>query len=194
MPGKILSVSVAAFVDLSPPEVPAAEEGEAPAAPAPTPAPALTTQDVEDVIRRAIGLRETDELKVVSCTFHRPAAMAEAGETDFLADPGFYLDAARHASLGLLVVGALLALKMFGGSRRKAGAGGGALAAGGAGEPAAIAARQRTGSGLLPPGALDFENADPNELNDRITTALKENPDEVKRLFRTWVEQQQGAA
>ncbi|MEA3368154.1 MAG: flagellar basal-body MS-ring/collar protein FliF, partial [Planctomycetota bacterium] len=52
MPGKIVSLSVAAFVDLSPPESAgetAAEEGEA-AAP---PAPALTAQDVEDVIRGA---------------------------------------------------------------------------------------------------------------------------------------------
>jgi len=191
MPGKIVSLSVAAFVDLSPPESAgeaAAEEGGAPAQPASPPAPALTSKDVEDVIRGAIGLTETDELKVVSCTFHRPAAVdEEAAEADFLSDPAFYLDVARHASLGILVIGALVALKMFGGSRGKG--------------PAAVEAGQAegalagTGAGgvgnLLTAGAV--QPADAAQVNRRIAAALKENPEEVKRLFRTWVQQQQGA-
>ena len=189
MPGKITSLSVAAFVDLSPPETAAeAEEGEEAAKPASPAAPTVTTQDVEDVIRRAIGLKETDELKVVSCTFHRPVAAAEdAAESDFLSDPSFYLDAARHASLGILVIGALLALKMFGGSRSKAAA----IAAGEA-EAAVTGAGLGGGGHLLPAGTAPSANA--AEVNQRIAAALKENPEEVKRLFRTWVQQQQGAA
>jgi len=193
MPGKIQSLSVAAFVDLSPPETSAdaetgeeaaggeaATESEAPAG------PALTVADVEEVIRRAIGLAETDELKVVSCTFHRPAAAAGEDEAGVFSDPAFYLAAARHASLGILVLGALMALKMFGGgSKGKASALGG-----GGGAEASLAASQAAGGAgnLLAAGA-----AGPSEsVNQRITAALKENPDEVKRLFNTWVQQQQG--
>jgi flagellar M-ring protein FliF len=194
MPGKILSLSVAAFVDLSPPETAAetpAEEGEEPAEPAATPAPTLSTQDVEDVVRRAIGLTETDELKVVSTRFHRPAAIGEeAAESDFLSDPAFYLDVARHASLGILVIGALLALKMFGGSRRKAPSPA-TVGAGGA-EGAVAGGEDGLGGNLLPAGT--GLPADAAQVNRRIAAALKENPDEVKRLFRTWVQQQQGAA
>jgi len=190
MPGKITRLSVAAFVDLSPPETPAAEaeEGQEGAGAAAKPAPILSTQDVEDVVRRAIGLTETDDLKVVSTTFHRPAAVTdEAAETNFLSDPAFYLDAARHASLGILVIGALLALKMFGGSRRKGPTGlerggGGSAPGGGGGE---------MGGNLLPPGSV--ASADAVQVNRRIAAALQDNPDEVKRLFRTWI-QQQGAA
>ena len=186
MPGKILALSVAALVDLSTPETRAAEEGQAPAETASPPAPALTVTDAEEIIRRAIGLKETDELKVVSCRFHRPDAAAEtAEEVDFLANPQFYLDAARHASVGILVLGALVALKIFGGSKRKAAA-----------EGALVGAAMEVGPGvgaghLLGPGVP--RSADSARLNERIATALQDNPDEVKRLFRTWV-QQQGAA
>lgn len=185
MPGKIVSLSVAAFVDLSAP----AAAGEAEAPPASPPAPPLTAKDVEDVIRQVMGLAETDELKVVSCTFHRPAALdAEAAEAAFLSDPAFYLDVARHASLGILVIGALMALKMFGGSRGKG--------------PAAVEAGQVEGAlagvgaggvgNLLTAGAAQPAGA--AQVNRRIAAALKDNPEEVKRLFRTWVQQQQGAA
>jgi len=192
MPGKITSLSVAAFVDLSPPE-PAeeteTEEGAEAAEPA-KPAPTLSTQDVEEVIRRAIGLTETDQLKVVSTTFHRPAAVdEEAAEAGLFSDPAFYLDVARHASLGILVIGALVALKIFGGSRRKAPVG---IEAGG-GEAAVAGTQGGAGGNLLTAGSPSSTEA--AEVNQRIATALKENPQEVKRLFRTWVQQhQQGAA
>jgi len=76
---------------------------------------------------------------------------------------------------------------MFGGSRRKGagglerGEGGGALGGGGG----------EMGGNLLPPGSASSANA--AQVNRRIAAALQDNPDEVKRLFRTWV-QQQGAA
>jgi flagellar M-ring protein FliF len=188
MPGKILSLSVAAFVDLSPPETATETPAEEGAEPAATPAPTLSTQDVEEVVRRAIGLTESDELKVVSTKFHHPPAIGEeAAENDFLSDPAFYLDVARHASLGILVVGALLALKMFGGSRRKTPA---PLGTGEA-ETAVAGGESAVAGNLLPAGT--GMPADAAQVNRRIAAALKENPDEVKRLFRTWV-QQQGAA
>ena len=181
MPGKILSLSVAAFVDLSPPEAPpsatAAPPGAAPAGTPTPPAPPLGVKDVEEIIRSAIGLQETDALKVVSVPFRRPPAPdAPPEEEGLLASPGFYLDLARHASVGILAIGALLVLKMFGSARRKA------LDAAGA-------------AGALPGGTINLlaggaepRVADPGELRGRITAALQENPQEVKRLFRTWAE------
>ena len=189
MPGKIESLTVAAFVDLSPPDSPdkaedEAKEGEPAATPPATP---LAVTDIEEIIRRAIGLAESDELKVVSCTFHRPAAVVDAdAEAGVFSDPDFLLAVARHASLGILVLGALVALRMFGGSKAKAGA----LPAAGNAEAALTASQGSVGAGnLLAAGA-----GNPQELNQRITAALKENPEEVKRLFNTWVQQQQGVA
>ncbi len=197
MPGKITSLSVAAFVDLSAPEPEApaeAEGGEAPAEPTAPSGPDLTEKDLEEVIRRAIGVSEADELKVVSCAFRRPSAVAEEAEADFLSDPAFYLAAAKHASVGILVIGALLALKMLGGPGRKGraaalGEGGSAEGALAGGQGAEFAGNLLTagGAGAAPP-------ANAAELNRRIAAALQDNPDEVKRLFRTWAQQQQGAA
>ena len=187
MPGKIVSLSVAAFVDLSAPEpsptgAEASAAGTAPAGSPTPPAPQLTAKDVEEVIRNAIGLKESDALKVVSATFHRPAPLAaEAEAEDLFASPQFYLDIARHGSLGVLVIGALLMLKIFGGSKRKMGAAAAETALDGVAGPAH----------LLAAGGQSFAN--PTQLNQRIAAALHENPEEVKRLFRTWVESEQGA-
>jgi len=187
MPGKIVSLSVAAFVDLSAPEpspteAEASAAGTAPAGSPTPPAPQLTAKDVEEVIRNAIGLKESDALKVVSATFHRPAPLAaEAEAEDLFASPQFYLDIARHGSLGVLVIGALLMLKIFGGSKRKMGAAATETALDGVAGPAH----------LLAAGGQSFAN--PTQLNQRIAAALQENPEEVKRLFRTWVESEQGA-
>jgi flagellar M-ring protein FliF len=183
MPGKILSLSVAAFVDLSPPEAApgaaGAAEGTAPPA---APAQPLQTKDVEEIIRNAIGLQEADTLKVVAIPFHRaPAPEVSEEEENFLASPGFYLDLARHASVGILVLGALVVLKMFGSARRRA------LQAAGAGSGV------EGGSINLLAGGQPLV-ASPDELKGRITAALQDNPQEVKRLFRTWVEGEKGGA
>ena len=191
MPGKILSLSVAAFVDLSAPEpsptgAEASEEGTAPASSPTSPAPQLDIKDVEEVIRNAVGrefLKEPDALKVVSMPFHRTVAPAEEAEAESaFASPQFYLDIARHGSLGVLVIGALLMLKIFGASRRKL-------------EPAPTGAGLESPAG---PGQLLTAGGGaalhPAQLNERIAAALQENPEEVKRLFRTWVENEQGGA
>ncbi len=192
MPGKILSLSVAAFVDLSGETTPTAGEAAADGGEgAPTPAaaaPKLAVEDAEEIIRNAVGLTETDTLKVVSVPFRRPEAPAAAPEEDdLLASPQFYMDLAQHASLGILVVGALLTLKIFGGARKKLAAEGGEgraqVAPGGGGATVNLLAGGSAG-GL--PGNGD--------LKGRITAALQENPEEVKRLFRAWVEGDGGNA
>jgi len=186
VPGKITSISVAAFVDLSAPAAPPpAAEGAAK-----TPPPAATTlkvADVETVIRSALGLKETDTIKVVDTPF-RAAAAPEAAATEEAAGEGraFYLDMAQNLSLGVLVIGALVALKLVSGSKKRAGGPKAALAAGGG------------AAGALPPsslaGSLDSSTIDPALLRSRITAALQENPEEVKRLFLAWAEGNQGGA
>jgi flagellar M-ring protein FliF len=168
-PGAIKGLTVAAFVDLTTP----AEANRA--------GPALTIKDAEDIIRNACGMKPADTLKVVSANFYKSpeslaAPLAEAGwmNKDFL------LEIAQRASLGILVIGALLALKIFGGKKASRGALAAALPAG---------ASAGAGQSLLPAGEMDVESA-----RLRITRALQEDPEEVKRLFLTWVESEKGEA
>jgi flagellar biosynthesis/type III secretory pathway M-ring protein FliF/YscJ len=165
-------------VDLSAPPAPA--DGTAAAATTP-PAPNLKATDIELIIRNALGLKETDAIKVIETPFRRaqPSETAAAEETS-TESRTFYLDVARHASLGVLVIGALVALKIVSGPRKK-----------GAGMPVgALAAPSTGGAGGLPMlGGGAEEN--PAVLKSRITAALQENPEEVKRLFTAWAEGRQ---
>jgi flagellar M-ring protein FliF len=173
LPGKIASLSVAAFVDLSG----GGGEGE-------EAAPQLAVADVEEIIRNAIGLREQDTLKVVETTFREAPASAAAGapeERGWLT-MDFMLEMARRFSLGVLVIGALLALRILRGPRRKAPP---------ASEGAAALAGAPAGGGHLLPGAA---GEDPALLRAQITHALQENPEEVKRLFLKWVESEKAEA
>jgi flagellar M-ring protein FliF len=181
IPGKITSISVAAFVDLSAPAAPPAAEGAAKTPP--LTASTLKVVDVENVIRSALGLKETDTIKVIDTPF-RAAAVPETAATEEVAGEGraFYLDMARNLSMGVLVIGALVALKIVSGPKKR-----------GAAPLAALTA------GALPPagqasGMLDAAAIDPALLRSRITAALQENPEEVKRLFLAWAEGNQGGA
>ncbi len=179
LPGTIKSLSVAALVDLS---------GDSPPAGGGQPAPKLSVQDVEEIVRRAIGVTASDTIKVVSTTFERPQAAAPAaGEAGFT-NKDFYLEIAKRASLGILVFGALVALKMFGTSKRRAPAAAAQLPAEG---ELALEAQGGEGArrGLLPPAG---SNPATGALAGRIARALEENPEEVKKLFLSWVESEKG--
>lgn|GEM_PF-202613 len=194
-PGTIESLSVAVCVDLR------AEESEAPAEGAgPKQAVAAagmpTVQDVEDLVKSCLGLTDKDTLTVKNAPMARTVTSTEL--TD-LPEGGwmsqdFLLDMARRSSLGVLVVGALIALRMFRGPKPKA-----AKATAGAEMPAlagaegATAALQGGASTRLLPG-MEGGLADADALRERISAALQENPDEVKRLFLSWVESEKGEA
>lgn len=173
-PGKIVTKTVSAVVDLAP------REGEQ------SPAKALTLADCEDLICKAVGLTEqekTDSLTVKETTFNEaPAAGALEDEEGGMFTKEFLLEMARRVSLGLLVIGALLALKILGGSTKKRAAAAPALP----GAPAGQA------ENLLPVG--QGGEIDPHALRASITNALQENPEEVKRLFLSWVENEKGGA
>jgi len=167
MPGEIKSLAVAAFVDLTPDTADpnAAQTAE----------PIMAVADVEQVIKNALGLKETDSLKVVPARFNRPTIPAAVEEEP--SNWPRYMAIARHGSLGLMAVCALLVFKMFAGAGKKAAA---AQAQGQL--PEGIAA------GLLPAGT---ESAEPVVLRRQITTALQNNPEQVKKLFASWVEERE---
>jgi len=180
IPGKVTSISVAAMVDLTAPSAPAGGAAGAGAAATPA-APALKVADIEQIIRTSLGLKEADTVKVVETPFHRPAvAEGAAAEEEAGESRAFYLDVARHASLGVLVLGALVALKVFSGPRRASSS-----------APAGAVAGQAGAVGALTAGAYE---GDAGALRGRIAAALQENPEEVKRLFLAWVEGEKGGA
>jgi flagellar biosynthesis/type III secretory pathway M-ring protein FliF/YscJ len=173
MPGTIKSKTVAAFVDL-------AGEKSADGKTAPT---SITLKDAEDILRGAIGVGPTDTLKIVNTPFHHSEQEAQAAKAD---EGGFFnkdfiLEIARRSSLGILVIGVLVMLKIFGGSKSKGGS-------------AKVLAGATAGAqGALPAGAGDGD-VDAEALRGRITAALQENPEEVKKLFLSWVESDRSEA
>jgi len=173
LPGQIKSLSVAAFVDLTP-DVKSPEGEENPETPA-TAEPIMAIADVEEIIKNALGLKETDSLKVVPAEFHRPAEALEPEEGTGGLD---YIAIARHGSLGLMAVCALLVFKILGGAKKKtetaAGTGENLIGTGGA-------------AGLLPPGGA--ASAEPLALRRQIASALRRNPQQVKQIFAGWVQE-----
>jgi len=77
-----------------------------------------------------------------------------------------------------LTIGALLALKIFGGAKKGVAAG----------QVPALQGQGAQGGNFLPGGGA----ADAESLRAGITNALQQNPDEVKRLFANWVDSDKG--
>ena len=171
LPGEIKSLSVAAVVDLSPADVNEAQAGVQTAT-------IMDPNDVEKLIENALGLdlAGADSLKVVNVKFQR--------STEPLLDEelsaGFDFEAiARQASLGIMAVCALLVLRMFRGAKSKV-----KMEAG----PAQLPGSEGTG-GLLPGGAGVSE---PLVLRRQIASALQNDPERVKQLFTSWIEEKGG--
>ena len=166
LPGEIRSVSVAAFVDLSPED---ANDGQATAG---TAAKIMEISEVEQIIKNALGLKDTDSLKVVDAKFHRQAvALPEedtGGGLDFIA-------IARQGSLGIMAVCALLALRMFRGAKKKVQKESGA----------AMLPAQENAAGF----ARELPGATPSMLRRQIAGALENDPEKVRLLFAKWLEE-----
>ncbi len=165
LPGAIKSLSVAAFVDL------AADVN----APATGGQPALIMQvtEVEGILRMALGLKESDSLKVVNAKFHRATEPTAGPEP---ADWSRYIALARHLSLGLMAVCALIVLRIFSRARGKAASAQGQL------PPAA------TGAGLLTAGE---PAAEPAFVRRQIAQALRQNPEQVRQMFLRWIQEKE---
>ncbi|MCL5279185.1 MAG: hypothetical protein M1376_04670 [Planctomycetes bacterium] len=166
LPGAIKSLSVAAFVDLT-------SDANAPAAGG-RPAPIMEVKEVEQIIRMALGLKESDSLKVVNAKFHRSSEPVSEPEP---ADWSRYLALARHLSLGIMAVCALIVLRMFSRARGRAAASAPAPLPPGAGP-----------GGLLPSGE---SAAEPMLVRQQIAQALRQNPDQVRQMFLSWIQEKE---
>jgi len=162
LPGEIKSLSVSAVVDLYPED------------PNQT-ATLMPVKDVEDLIKSALGFKETrDTLKVTNMRFNRRKDLAAEEPVPTWTK---YLAIARHASMGVMAVCALLVFKILTGARKKA-----AVA-----EAAAVPALPGGvpgNAGMLPGGQVN-----PALLRQHVAGALKNNPEQVRQLFATWVQQ-----
>jgi len=166
LPGEIKTLSVAAFVDLSVSDSNEAGSGEQQAM-------IMELSEVEEIIRNALGLKSTDTLKVVHAKFYRPVESIIDEEPSSISG---YIAIVRHASLGIMAVCALLVLKIFRGARKKA--------------ISAASAEQLSSAegpfGLLSAGAGKSESL---VVRKQIANALQRNPEQVKQLFASWIEE-----
>ncbi|MCD4831086.1 MAG: flagellar M-ring protein FliF [Anaerohalosphaeraceae bacterium] len=177
LPGEILSLTVAAFVDLS---VPVKEkiEGEEEAAAETVQAgqKIMEMAEVEEIIKRAVGPKLAENgLKVVDVKFNRPAeslidTQQEAG-LDFVA-------IAKQGSLGIMAVCALVVLKMFSGAKKKAGTAGADF------DIAQISSGGTSGNSAEAGDAVSESLL----LRKQISKSLKRNPEQVKQLFASWLD------
>jgi len=172
LPGKIQSLSVAAVVDLSVNDPNAASSEET--------AKIMKLEDVKMIIENALGLNLTkgDSLTVVEAKFYKGSEITAEDEKPS-AITG-YMQMAEKFSLGIMGVCALLVLKMFSGSKNKKGKAEaeiksmGQLAAG----------ENRSGLAAIAGGSFE---ANPAILRKQIASALQKNPDQVKQLFASWI-------
>ncbi len=166
LPGAIKSLSVAAFVDLT-------SDANAPATGG-QPALIMDIKEVEQIIRMALGLKENDSLKVVNAKFHR--SVEPAGEPE-PADWSRYLALARHLSLGIMAICALIVLRVFSRARGKAAAA----------VPPSLPPGGGPG-GLLPSGGTP---AEPALVRQQIAQALRQNPEQVRQMFLSWIQEKE---
>ena len=169
--GEIKSLTVAAFVDLTQ-ESKAAGGDEA--APAASEEPIMPVSEIEDIIRKAVGPKlAADGLKVVNVKFNRPADVPAEEETRRLD----YIQIARQSSLGIMAICALIALKIFGGAGKKAFA-----------QPSSPLGAASSGSFAgLPAASPDMSES--MMLRRQIAVSLRNNPEQVKQLFSSWLQE-----
>ena len=166
LPGQIKSLKVAAFVDLSVSDANDAGSGS-------STAKIMQETDVVAIIQNALGLEDETAIKVVDVKFNRP--LESLVEEEPSSWPR-YIAIARQASLGIMAVCALLVLRMFRGAKSKV--------------ASTAAAGQLTeaegAAGLLPGGGGSSE---PLVLRKQIAGALEQDPERVRQLFASWLEE-----
>jgi len=174
--GKILSISVAAVVDLTAPAVVVeAGEGEDAAVTQTTQAAAtkiMTIEQVENLIFSAIGrdLLKKENLSVVDTPFNRPPMPKEIKVPWHQA----YIGIIKQGSLGFMALCALLALKIFSGKFKAV-----AASASPTANPAQIGGSDTLASTMLPSA----------DMREQISQAFRSDPEQVRELFTSWIEE-----
>lgn len=164
VPGKITSLSVSAMVDLT---APATEENQAPTQ-------IMTIDQVKEIIRNAVGrdILTDESLTVVNVPF----AKVETIQTEKTAGFGMgdIIKIIKQGSLGIMAICALLVFKIFTGGKSK-------VSAEEINDQAPLALGGGTNALALP--------GDPQAIRKHIANALKSNPQQVKQLFSTWIQE-----
>ena len=135
--------------------------------------------DVQEIIQNALGLDDPTSMKVVDVKFNRPLeSLAEEEPSSWPR----YMAMIRQGSLGVMAICAFLVLRIFRGAKQKVPKGK-RKGKGAAGElPATV------GGGLLP-GTAEGGVAESLVLRRQIAGALQSNPEHVKQLFASWIEE-----
>lgn len=165
LPGGIKSLSVSAFVDLS--RADANQTGGTGGS-----GTIMDVNEVEQIIRNAVGLRTTDSLKVVNAKFYRPVELLTEEEQS---NWSRYIAIARHASLGIMAICAMLVLRILRGGKKKV--------------EAAVLQQLPAGTGVM--GFLPAEagKSETMMLRRQIASSLQRNPEQVKQLFASWIQE-----
>jgi flagellar M-ring protein FliF len=180
-PGRVKSLKVAAFVDLSIKDANGQPTGEK----------IMEVTAVEQVIQNALGLEDSEDIEVVDVKFNQDEVFEEEQEGLKLD----YVAIAGQASMGIMAICALLVLKMFGGGKNKAIQSVGRQLQ--SGEQLNEIESGAGNSGYLPEGQqqqpqqTSQQNQQQNTagmLRDEIANAMKENPEQAKKLFANWAE------
>ncbi len=186
VPGKIVSVSVAAFVDLQIEKLkPKAEDADETAPDEFETIEIMAVTDVEEIIKSAIGpeLLKDDAITVKDIRFFKPAVAAVIDEGPFSYEKvASYITIVRHSSVGLLAVCFLIFLKILTGGKKKVAAAEGQEGANAAGSLGSLSL------GMLPAGGM---SDDPTvAFRQHIVGALKDNPEQVRQLFASWLSEE----
>lgn len=141
-----------------------------------------TVEEVRTMIRGAINATDTDVIEVSDVAFAAPLGQGLGGDGETTME--FYLELAKRLSLGLLVIGALIALKIFTRDKSKKAEKQKAL-------EAATAGALEGGSGQLPAGQagqIEGYNREGHLLEaggieDALSQARQDEEDEDDDLF-----------
>jgi len=164
LPGKVVSLKVAAFVDLSITDPNGSEKK------------IMQVSDVQEIIKNALGLEDTSSIKVVDVKFNRP--LEKLVEEEPSKWPR-YLALVRQASLGIMALCAVVVFWMFRGAAKKART-----------EAESEALPSAAGSGQMLPAPSG--GVDTAMVRRQIANALERNPEQVKRLFASWIQEKVG--
>lgn len=180
-PGQVKSLKVAAFVDLTVEETVESTDPN-------TPGPVTTTKklmqeaDVVEIIKNALGLEDDSAIKVVDVKFNRPldALLAEKPSSW-----PRYIAIARQASLGIMAICALLVLRIFRGAKKKA-----EVEPEPEEETKELPKPEESLELLLEAGGEEEGGGpDPLLIRKHIAGILEQDPERVKQLFASWLEE-----
>jgi flagellar M-ring protein FliF len=182
-PGQIKSLKVAAFVDLTVEETVESTDPNNPG-PVTNTKKIMQEADVVAIIKNALGLEDDTSIKVVDVKFNRPL---DALLVEKPSSWPRYIAIARHASLGIMAICALLVLRMFRGAKKKA-----EVEPEPEKEPEKLPEPEEEPLELLlgaGEGEEEEGGPDPLLVRRHIASALEQDPERVKQLFASWLEE-----